>query len=149
MEYCMLYSLKKVAGVAFTIGWALATCGPDGYGANAKDNYATPELTGFSKPLPTSMVNNSVKQPYWSGKKMWPGTHQASNTLTRALSHNPSKATFWKGGKKRSSRSPKKLFFPGKAGMAERYANAPIARVGFSEPVISSSRKQRFKRKSP
>ena len=145
----MLYSLKRVVAVAFTIGWTLTTCGPDGYGENARDNYAGPELTGFSKPLAVSMVGNSVKRPYRSAKKMWPGTYKAINTPTRKLSHNPSKTAFWKGGKKRSARSAKKLFFPRKAGMAERYVNAPVARVGFSEPVINSSRKQRFKRKSP
>ena len=108
----MLYSLKRVAAVAFTIGWTLATCGPDGYGENARDNYARPELTGFSKPLAVSMVGNSVKRPYRSAKKMWPGTYKAINTPIRKLSHNPSKTAFWKGGKKKVRPIGQKIIFP-------------------------------------
>ncbi len=136
----MYYSLKKVAAIILTTGWVFAVSAPDVSGALAKGRHAADQASGFSRSFPASFANNSIKKPYRAAKKTWRGTRKVTGMASRISNLAPTNLKPGKGGKRKAFRSAKKLYFTGKVGMAESAASATIAQVGFSKPLVNSSR---------
>ncbi len=131
----MFYDLKRVAACCMVMGLLLAASQKASFGA-------ANGFTGFSRSLAIAPVKAPANMLYGASKKTWRNTNRAVGRLTPSFFPGPVKMPLSKGGKGISSRRLKKLLLVQKTGMADKYAYASVARMGFRHSILSSTGKK-------